>query len=95
MRSSRSATPNWLLRSSAASACKFNVEVVCTTDDPADDLRWHKQIAENLPFFGTKVLPTWRPDKVMGIEDVKSLNEYLGRLSEAAGIEIRSYSSLV
>lgn len=72
---------------------KFNVEVVCTTDDPADDLRWHKQIAEHP--FGTKVLPTWRPDKVMGIEDVKSLNEYLGRLSEAAGIEIRSYSSLI
>ena len=72
---------------------KFNVEVVCTTDDPADDLRWHKQIAEHP--FGTKVLPTWRPDKVMGIEDVKSFNEYLGRLSEAAGIEIRSYSSLI
>lgn len=72
---------------------KFNVEVVCTTDDPADDLRWHKQIAEHP--FGTKVLPTWRPDKVMGIEDVKSLNEYLGRLSEAAGVEIRSYSTLI
>ena len=34
---------------------KFGVEVVCTTDDPADDLRWHKKIAEHP--FGTKVIP--------------------------------------
>lgn len=72
---------------------RFNVEVVCTTDDPADDLRWHRQIAERP--FGTKVLPTWRPDKVMGIDDPKSFNEYLKRLGEAAGTEIRSYASLI
>lgn len=72
---------------------RFNVEVVCTTDDPADDLRWHRQIAERP--FGTKVLPTWRPDKVMGIEDVESFNEYLARLGASAGIGIRSYSSLI
>ena len=46
---------------------RFNVEVVCTTDDPADDLRWHKMIAEHP--FGTKVIPAWRPDKAMAIED--------------------------
>ena len=45
---------------------KFNVETVCTTDDPADNLVWHKQIAEHP--FGTRVLPTWRPDKAMAIE---------------------------
>ena len=72
---------------------RFNVEVVCTTDDPADDLRWHRQIAERP--FGTKVLPTWRPDKVMGIDDPKSFNEYLKKLGEAAGTEIRSYASLI
>ena len=72
---------------------RFDVEVVCTTDDPADDLRWHRQIAERP--FGTKVLPTWRPDKVMGIDDPKSFNEYLKRLGEAAGTEIRSYASLI
>ena len=38
---------------------RVNVETVCTTDDPADDLRWHKQIAANP--FGTKVIPAWRP----------------------------------
>lgn len=38
---------------------KFNVDVVCTTDDPADDLRWYKQIAARS--FGTRVIPAWRP----------------------------------
>jgi len=72
---------------------RFGVEVVCTTDDPADDLRWHKQIAEHP--FGTKVLPTWRPDKALAIEDPKSYKEYLRRLGEAAGKEIDSYTDLI
>lgn len=71
---------------------KFNVETVCTTDDPADDLRWHKMIAEHP--FGTRVIPAWRPDKAMAIEDPASYNEYLKKLGEAAGIEIRSYADL-
>ena len=48
---------------------RYNVEVVCTTDDPADDLRWHKMIAENP--FGTKVIPAWRPDKAMNQYNTK------------------------
>lgn len=42
---------------------KSNVKVVCTTDDPDDDLTWHEKIAENS--FGVKVLPTWRPDRIL------------------------------
>ncbi len=72
---------------------KFNVETVCTTDDPADDLRWHKQILENP--FGTKVIPAWRPDKAMAIEDPKSYKEYLKKLGEAANREIDSYTDLI
>ncbi|MBR5661312.1 MAG: glucuronate isomerase [Bacteroidales bacterium] len=72
---------------------KFNVEVVCTTDDPADDLRWHKMIAENP--FGTKVLPAWRPDKAMAVEDPQSYKEYLKKLGEAAGKDIDSYTDLI
>lgn len=72
---------------------KFNVKVVCTTDDPADDLRWHKMIAEHP--FGTKVVPAWRPDKAMAIEDPKSYKEYLAKLGEAAGMEIDSYTDLI
>ncbi|MCR5560863.1 MAG: glucuronate isomerase [Bacteroidales bacterium] len=72
---------------------KFGVEVVCTTDDPADDLRWHKQIARKP--FGTKVLPAWRPDKAMAIENPKAYREYLQKLGEAAGKEIDSYADLL
>ncbi len=72
---------------------RFNVEVVCTTDDPADDLHWHRQIAAHP--FGTKVLPTWRPDKAVAIEDPAAYKAYVERLGEAAGIEIDSYADLV
>lgn len=72
---------------------KFNVEVVCTTDDPADDLRWHKMIAEKP--FGTKVLPAWRPDKAMAVEDPQSYKEYLKKLGEASDKNIDSYTDLI
>ena len=71
---------------------KFNVKVVCTTDDPADDLRWHKMILENP--FGVKVIPAWRPDKAMAIENPDAYKAYIEKLGEAAGMEIRSYSDL-
>jgi len=72
---------------------RFGVEVVCTTDDPADDLRWHKMIAGHP--FGTKVIPAWRPDKAMAIENPEAYNAYLLKLGEAAGKEIRSYQDLL
>ena len=72
---------------------KFGVEVVCTTDDPADDLRWHKMIL-NKP-FGTKVLPAWRPDKAMAIENPKAYKEYIQKLGEAADMVIGSYTDLI
>lgn len=71
---------------------KFNVETVCTTDDPADDLRWHKMIHENP--FGTQVIPTWRPDKAMAIEDPAAYRKYMAQLGEAAGMEIKTYTDL-
>ena len=72
---------------------RFGVEVVCTTDDPADDLRWHKQIAAHP--FGTKVLPTWRPDKAIAIENPAAYKAYLQRLGEAADKNIDSYADLL
>ena len=44
---------------------RSNVKVVCTTDDPADTLEYHKQIRES--GFSVKVLPAFRPDKVVNI----------------------------
>ena len=57
-----------------------NVRVLCTTDDPADSLEWHKKIAED-ESFGVRVLPTFRPDRALGIEKTDYL-EYLKRLGE-------------
>ena len=65
---------------------KFGVETVCTTDDPADDLRYHRHILEHP--FGVKVIPAWRPDKAMAIEDPVSYKAYIERLGEAADMEI-------
>ena len=72
---------------------KFNVEVVCTTDDPADSLEYHQQIKDNP--FGVKVLPTWRPDKAMAIENPVAYKEYIQTLSLAAGIPINTYADLI
>ena len=72
---------------------KFNVEVVCTTDDPADTLEYHRQIKDNP--FGTKVLPTWRPDKAMAIENPAQYREYMQALGAAAGITINNYQDLL
>ena len=60
--------------------------MVCTTDDPADSLEYHQQIKDNP--FGVKVLPTWRPDKAMAIENPVAYKEYIQTLSQAADIPV-------
>lgn len=62
---------------------KFNVQAVCTTDDPIDDLRWHEQIAAD-PTMDIKVLPAFRPDKAVNIEK-EGFDAYIGTLSEVVG----------
>lgn len=73
---------------------RFGVAVVCTTDDPADDLAAHRQLAKD-PMMATKVLPTFRPDKIMNIGDAATWKAYSQRLGAAAGIEIRRWADLV
>ena len=63
------------------------VKALCTTDDPADTLEWHKKIAEDKS-FGVNVLPSYRPDKALGIEKQDYVN-YLSRLGE-----IKSFGQL-
>ena len=72
---------------------KFKVEVVCTTDDPADTLEYHKQIKDNP--FGVKVLPTWRPDKAMVVEKPEQYREYIQKLSDISGVQINNYQDLL
>ncbi|MEA1875288.1 MAG: glucuronate isomerase [Bacteroidota bacterium] len=72
---------------------KMKVEVVCTTDDPIDDLSAHEKIAKDE--FEIKVLPTFRADKACMVTSVESYNQYLDQLSEKSGIEIRNYDDLI
>ena len=70
----------------------MKTEVLCTTDDPADDLEYHRKLKEEEKRFS--VLPTFRPEKAMGIgkEDYVSC---IKRLEEAAGVEIESADDLL
>ncbi|MFD3277020.1 glucuronate isomerase [Aquirufa echingensis] len=67
---------------------KMNVKALCTTDDPIDNLSYHKQIAAS--GFSIKVLPTFRPDKAMGVDDELIFVEYVNALAEAASQSIRN-----
>ena len=71
---------------------KANVESLCTTDDPTDDLSSHRKIAKDK--FKVKVLPTWRPDKAMAVEDQDTYNDYLDLLEEMSGVEILKIEDL-
>ena len=67
---------------------KSNVRLICTTDDPADDLKWHKLIRED-ESFKVRVLPAFRPDKAVNI-DKPGFAEYIKKLGKVSGIEIRT-----
>ena len=69
-----------------------NVTLICTTDDPADDLKWHKKLAEDKS-FPVQVLPAWRPDKAMNLEK-PDYGQYLETLAEAANMDIQSFEDL-
>ncbi len=69
-----------------------NVTLICTTDDPADDLKWHKMIAED-ESFEVQVLPAWRPDKAMNLEK-PDYPAYLEKLGQAADWKIQSFADL-
>ena len=70
---------------------RSDLAALCTTDDPADSLEWHRQIADS--GFTVKVLPSFRPDKALGIEKADWAS-YLHTLETAAGTKIRSFADL-
>jgi glucuronate isomerase len=72
---------------------QFNVEAVCTTDDPSDDLRHHQSHAGNPK--GSKLYPTWRPDGALGVDDPDAYNSWLDRLAEVSAQSIQSYDDLL
>jgi len=69
---------------------KMNVKLICTTDDPVDNLQYHQQIKKDN--WSTKVLPAFRPDKAMNVDDVNTFNNYLTGLEKAADVSISTYN---
>lgn len=70
----------------------MNVEVICTTDDPVDDLQYHKIIAQTGIF--TKVFPTFRPDNLLQIEK-DTFVSYIKKVATTVGFEIKNLSDLL
>ena len=70
---------------------KMNVKVLCTTDDPIDDLGYHKQIKAS--GYAIKVLPTFRPDKAMAVDDIATFNAYVKSLAQVVGYGIQDLST--
>lgn len=70
-----------------------NVESLCTTDDPIDDLKHHKHIAEK--DNKVSVFPTFRPDKAYAVEDSKAYIDYIESLENVVGFSINTYDDLL
>jgi glucuronate isomerase len=67
---------------------KFNVTTLCTTDDPTDDLAHHQKIARD--GMVPRVLPAFRPDKALAVDQPAVFNDWTARLAQAANMEIRN-----
>jgi glucuronate isomerase len=80
-----SKTPSQLLE-------EMKVEVICTTDDPVDNLEYHQAIAEKNIF--TKVFPTFRPDALLLIES-DGYASYLKKLEGRVGFAIENLENLL
>jgi glucuronate isomerase len=68
---------------------KFDVRLVCTSDDPADNLMHHRAIANG----GTPctVLPTFRPDRALLVHKPNELRIFIEELEKAVDREIRAF----
>ncbi len=69
-----------------------NVSVLCTTDDPADSLEWHRKIKED--GFEIKVLPSFRPEKAVAIEKA-DYKTYINRLETVVNTPIKNVEDLI
>lgn len=71
----------------------YRVEAVCTTDDPVDSLEHHIRTRQS--GFKVKMLPTWRPDKAMAVEDAAAYTAYIAKLADVAGMRIETFADLI
>lgn len=72
---------------------KMNVKMVGTTDDPTDDLQYHKQLQEQQ--FEIHVAPTFRPDSAVNIEFGIAFNAWISKLEKCVTTPITDYQSLL
>lgn len=68
------------------------VKVICTTDDPVDDLKYHKLLKQQ--DFDCKVLPTFRADKSLQIEK-NSFSDYIKELELSSGVKINTFKDVI
>ena len=73
--------------------CKMNVKLVCTTDDPVDNLQQHIDLSHDA--FEIKVLPAFRPDQAMNVDSAVNFNNYLQRLETAADTTINNFGDFL
>ncbi len=72
---------------------KMKVKVVCTTDDPVDDLAYHRAFAKS--GHPTKMLPAFRPDKALTVNSPAGFNKWVEQLAAAANTDINSFSAFI
>ncbi|MBI3209776.1 MAG: glucuronate isomerase [Candidatus Solibacter usitatus] len=72
---------------------KFDVRVVCTTDDPVDDLSYHKSLAASA--LKTKIYPAYRPDKALTVHQPEIFNAWVAKLEAASNINIGNFQSFL
>lgn len=73
---------------------QFKVAVVCTTDDPADTLEAHKQLAQRKNPV-TQVYPTWRPDKGLSFADRGAWSAWVAKLEKTANASVTTFDSFL
>jgi glucuronate isomerase len=69
---------------------KMNVRAVCTTDDPVDSLEHHLRLKQE--GFGIPILPAFRPDNAMNVDNPDHFNAYIRRLEAATNVAISSFN---
>ena len=71
----------------------FHVRVLCTTDDPADDLAHHRALRTSP--LETRVLPTFRPDRALDVHQPDVFNGWVDRLAAAADVDVADLGSFL
>ena len=69
---------------------KMNVMALCTTDDPVDSLEHHLKLKQD--GFEIPVLPAFRPDNAMNVDNPEKFNAYISRLETATNIAISNFN---